>query len=215
MEEAIHLIDIPFYSTNRNVLTNAELKIPGLRMFGKHTMTTAVSPLPMHYHKNCFEITYVSDGVITFHVGEKDYKLRGGDVFLTFPNEVHSTNLFPMSVGEIFWFQLDLTTPNNILFLNKAASKTLVNQLLHLEHHLLITNSKEMLFLLKKSFEASFLIKNPYLSSSYLTVFLQKLLECNTLPETRLSLDIESSVNYILTLSMAALSAVPPTGVKV
>lgn len=168
-------------------------------MLGKHTMTTAASPLPMHYHKNSFEITYVSDGVITFHVGEKDYKLHGGDVFITFPDEVHSTNLTPMSLGEIFWFQLDITNPNNILFLNKLASKTLVNHLLHLEHHLLKTDSKEMLLLLKKSFEASFNFKNAFLSSSYLTVFLQKLLECNTLPETKLSLDMESSVNYILT----------------
>lgn len=198
MEEIIHLIDTPYYSTYRNVLTNAELKIPGLKMFGKHTMTTAVSPLPKHYHKNSFEITYVSDGVITFHVGEKDYKLRGGDVFITFPGEVHSTNLTPMPVGEIFWFQLDITSPNDILFLNKVASKTLVNNLLHLEHHLLKTNSKEMLLLLKKSFEAIFNFKNTYLSSSYLTVFLQKLLDCNTLPETKLSMDMESSVNYII-----------------
>ncbi len=199
MEEAIHLIDVPVYSANRNVLTNAELKIPGLKMLGKHTMTTAVSPLPNHYHKNCFEITYVSDGVITFHVGEKDYKLRGGDVFITFPDEVHSTNLTPMSVGEIYWFQLDITNPKNILFLNKTASNTLVNHLLHLDHHLLNVNSKEMLLLLKKSFDASFHSKNTLLSASYLTVFLHKLLECNSLPQTKLSMDMESSVNYILT----------------
>lgn len=198
MQNAIHLIDRPYFSANRNVLTTEQLQIPGLQMFGKHTMTTAIAPLPDHYHKDCFEITYVSDGVLTFSVREKDYKLSGGDVFITFPDEIHSTNLIPMSVGEIYWFQISSLDFENILHLNSDASNALIFSLHNLNHHLIKTNTKEMLLLLRKAFEAVFQKNNPYLASSYLCVFLQRLIEYSSLPQSGLTPDIEKSVSYIL-----------------
>ncbi|SCP97358.1 AraC family transcriptional regulator [Anaerobium acetethylicum] len=198
MEHAIHLIDKPYFSTNRNVLTQEQLQIPGLQMFGKHTMTTAIAPLPNHYHKGCFEITYVSDGVISFSADSSDYKLSGGDVFITFPDEIHSTNLIPISVGEIFWFQINITEADTILDLNRNASADLITALQSLNSHLIKTDTKEMFQLLRKSFEACFLNQNRHLASSYLCVFLNRLIEYDNLPQSGLTQDIEGSVAYIM-----------------
>ena len=111
MEHAREVTDSYFVSRYRTVYTWQELGVPGLRMFGKHTMTQACAPLSPHFHKNAYEFTFVTEGAIHFTTQEKDYELSGSDVFMTCPDEVHSTNFRPLSAGEIIWFQLDVSDP--------------------------------------------------------------------------------------------------------
>ena len=128
-EKAEESVDSYFVSRYRTIYTANEMGIPGLRMFGKHTMNQARAPLSPHFHRNAYEFTFVMEGAIHFTTGKQDYELSGSDVFMTRPNEVHSTNFRPLSAGEIIWFQLDVSDPGAFLFLSREAAGELMEDL--------------------------------------------------------------------------------------
>lgn len=79
-------------TASRIVLTSRELQIPGLRSFGWQRDVSASWPLPNHFHENLLELTFIAEGNYTFRIGGADYPLKGGELFIAYPNEIHSTN---------------------------------------------------------------------------------------------------------------------------
>lgn len=116
----------------RKIYTYQEHRIPGLRMIGYHNTPHAMASLKPHYHKDCFEFSYVVQGNVQFSVNEKDYHVSGGEMFLTFPNEVHSTGDMPMSLHQMYWFQLDISDPTHFLFLDPKIASSLIDRLFQL-----------------------------------------------------------------------------------
>ena len=89
VKKPIAWIDSPVYTKERQILTSQTLQVPGLRMIGHHSTAHAIAALDSHYHEDCFEFTYFLHGNVRFSVGGHSYPLSGGDLFVTFPNEVH------------------------------------------------------------------------------------------------------------------------------
>jgi AraC-like DNA-binding protein len=52
------------------------------------------------------EVIYLHRGRQTYQVGGCEHLLRGGDVFITFPGEEHSSGGEPQQRSVIYWFQL-------------------------------------------------------------------------------------------------------------
>lgn len=196
---AINVEDDFYLSSYRNVLVPTQLHVPGLQMFGKHTITSALPPLLYHYHKNCFEFTYVSKGTITFSVDDIDYKLTGGDTFITRPDQTHSSNFSPISVSELYWFRIDAATCKSILHLDEEASLSILSSLHQIPNPLIKTDQKEMLSYIKKSFSIFMNQQSPYMAASYLAIFLHRLLDYSKKTQFSLSPDIDASIHYILT----------------
>lgn len=113
----------------RKVFTEHEHGIPSLRMFGYHNTTHAIPALNMHYHKNSFEFTFIVQGNLRFSVDGHSYSLSGGDMFVTFPNEVHDTGNIPMSLHQMYWFQLEVNDPNRFLYMDSSVARCLIEQL--------------------------------------------------------------------------------------
>lgn len=198
MLEAMEWNDVFFMSPDRKVLTSEYLQIPGLQVFGRHTITNAVDPLLWHYHKDTFEIVYVSKGSITFSTEQKDYSISGGSAFVVHPNEIHSTNCIPMSVGEIYWIQLNIANEENLLYLNREASAHLIHRIRSLPHHTVAINNSDVLSSLKQAFKICLHSGNKYIAAAHLTLFLQYLPEYSDTTQFTLTPDIGKSVNYIL-----------------
>ncbi len=191
-------IDIPFFSKKRTVLTQNELMIPGLRTLGQHNISTAISPLPPHIHKNCFEITYIANGTISFFINEAEYKISGGDVFISYPDEVHSTNHLPLSVGSVYWFQLDISDPAGFLYLQPEWAQALIDGLKNIKAHVVKTNKKQMEQLTQQIFHLSRYTDRKFELCSYLVCFLHKLVEFSGETQFQLTPDIGKAVDYIL-----------------
>lgn len=198
MSTPINWIDNYYFSKDRIVLTFEQLRIPGVRTFGKHTMQTAVSPLLPHFHENCFEITFVTKGMILFYVNNREYRVNGGDAFIAFPNEMHSTNSTPMSVGEILWLQLDISSEADFLFLDRKAAATLIRQLHAIPHHNIRTDNKEIRSVLTKAFSLVLESGNEMMTASYITIYLHLLIHFSKETQFPLTPDIGQSLNYIL-----------------
>ena len=199
--------DKQFQSKYRTVLTREQICIPGIEMIGRHTIKSALPPLELHYHPDCFELTFVLEGTIAFgteqsdeRTGEKiqkEYHLNGGDIFVTFPDEVHSSNMMPVLRSEIIWFQFDVSRPEELLFLDPQASSDLLKRMRELKGHVFRMKTF-MPSLIKDAFQSVIRGQSPQLSASYLALILNLMTEEIHPEENALSEDIRQSAQYIL-----------------
>ena len=117
-------------SHERNEWSGKATHIPGVLMFGHYHYLAAQSGLAGHRHEDALEICFLARGEQTYRVGEKIYRLRGGDQFVTFPNEWHDTAGEPEQKGELYWIILQSTAPaKNALQLQPALSRELLRRL--------------------------------------------------------------------------------------
>lgn len=109
---------------DRTVLTSDELFIPGLRTFGHQLMRSAAPALPLHYHKDAFEVVLVTEGDVSFWINGVEARGMVREVHLVQPNTPHSTNNKPLTNGEIYWLQLETDVPDT-LYLTQRSWETI------------------------------------------------------------------------------------------
>jgi len=200
-------------SKYRTTITEEQMRIPGLRMIGRHVIYDVLPSLAWHYHENAFEFSVPTKGNFSFVTTEKDYNFSPGDVFISFPDEIHGTNQEPISLGELYWFQLDVSCPEEILFLCPEASKSLIDRLKKMPHHVVHLESARMTPLVVKAFEAA--CERKYsLTAALLQLYLQFLLEGAGKETSYISTniqqtldDIEANITAEISLQMLADAA--------
>lgn len=197
MDKPINWIDHPFKSKERLVFTNEQLQIPGVRSLGRHNIQSAVPALTSHYHKDALEITYVTKGTLELYVNESEYHVNAGEAFIAFPNEVHSTNGIPMSLGEIYWLQLDFHDVDRFLYLDPEAANNIIQKLKAINHHQIYTDNKEIQKLMVKIFELIHDKTNRYLIANYLTLYLYLLISFSNNEHRPIAADIDQSLTFI------------------
>lgn len=117
----------------RTVLLGEQTWINSLSTFGHATNNKAELPLIDHYHKDKIEFVIIVDGIQKYTASGIEYTLYGGDVFITQPNEIHSSGKSPQSVNEILWFQIDLSKSDLFLGLNEQNGLHMFNRILNFE----------------------------------------------------------------------------------
>lgn len=191
---------------NRIMLTESQLGIPGVRMFGHHISYNATESLSWHYHENAFEFSFPSKGTFSFSTVEKNYPFSGGEIFISHPDEIHGTNETPITVGELYWFQLDTSIEKDFLFLNEQAAHDLITKLNRISHHVIRTDSKKMLPILEKAFELAKSKENKYFTASLLQMFLRLVIFYSQKEPISISGDIQASLHFIQEHITAALT---------
>lgn len=197
MDTPINWKDDYFVSKERVILTNNELKIPGIRLFATHKIQHAILPLLPHYHENAFEFTLVVKGSMSFYTAKKDYTISGGDVFISFPDEVHSTNDTPISLNHQYWMQVDISDPHNFLFLNDETASELIRELHLIDKHVIATDNKQIRYIIEKAFELAGNPESRFLVAGYLSIFLQLLISFSKENRYHTAADIETAIEYI------------------
>lgn len=91
---------------NRLILDMSKFGIEIFDEFGKYNYINTQSILPTHQHPKMIEICYLAKGYQEYFVEKEVFKLFGGDIFMTFPDEVHGTGNNPEMKGELYWMVL-------------------------------------------------------------------------------------------------------------
>jgi AraC-like DNA-binding protein/quercetin dioxygenase-like cupin family protein len=86
----------------------SRLGIGGVQLFGYQKYLGAQPQLPDHAHPHCIELCYLARGRQCFRVEGRNFWMTGGQVFATFPGEVHSSGEQPMEKSELYWLIIDL-----------------------------------------------------------------------------------------------------------
>lgn len=109
----------------RLVYSGTKLSVPGVRSLGYYRYLSAQRALPPHIHADAMEISLLVRGQQTYRVYEDIYKIESGEVFITFPEELHDSCGQPEEKGEMYWLQLHLLEPDNFLGLSTASAVVL------------------------------------------------------------------------------------------
>ena len=132
----------------RRVLDLRPAGLGEIPMLGVYSYTHAHPDLPLHHHSRGLEICFLHRGNQVFEVKGQTYHLRGGDVFVTFPDEPHSTGGAPSEPGILYWLNLRVPPPGRrLLELPSGESESLIQGLLQLpERHFHATRPTRALF---------------------------------------------------------------------
>ncbi|MEI6715572.1 MAG: AraC family transcriptional regulator [Verrucomicrobiota bacterium] len=92
----------------RTILDLTRLGIANLRVLGRYRYLRAHPPLEDHSHPGMMEISYLARGTQNYWLGKECFRMSGGDLFVTFPDEPHSTGPDPEHCGMMYWLILEL-----------------------------------------------------------------------------------------------------------
>lgn len=120
---------------HRIVIDLRDHHIAEVPVLGRYDYRQAQRRVDLHVHRGALEICYLATGRQMYRVGQQDYVLRGGDVFVTWPDEVHSTGESPQEKGKLYWVQFLLPRRSHpFLNADRAAAAQLVARLRRLPH---------------------------------------------------------------------------------
>ncbi len=93
---------------NRQIIGLVEYGLPEDSSLGTYVHLEADHALGLHSHPNAVEICYLHRGEQIYEVNGEEFRMKGGDVFVTFPDEPHSTAGLPQEKSELFWLIVPL-----------------------------------------------------------------------------------------------------------
>ena len=94
---------------NRQTIEFEELGIPHLLRLGKvEFAANTQSALEPHIHPNQFEICYHYDGRQHYEVEGQGFETASGDLFLTYPNELHGSGSSGEEKSKLFYLIFEL-----------------------------------------------------------------------------------------------------------
>ncbi|CAN5558901.1 AraC family transcriptional regulator [soil metagenome] len=110
--------------------------VEGVIALGRYNHTSAHPGLAEHAHGGAIEICFLVKGLQTYRLGACDYRLTGGDVFIAFPDEKHSTGGNPQEKGELYWMTLSASPPSGrLLGLPDKQGRAVLRSLLGIGKH--------------------------------------------------------------------------------
>jgi len=86
----------------------AEFGIPDCYLLGRYNHVSAMQGLQPHAHPAAMEICHLVRGRQIYEVNGDHFPMVGGDLFITFPGEIHSTDRLPQEKGILYWMILRL-----------------------------------------------------------------------------------------------------------
>lgn len=104
-------IDIKSTDT-RKIIDFRKAGFTDMVVLGKYNYTKTQKKLAEHVHKNMIEFCYLNKGSQWFFVNDSQYLVRGGDVFIHFPGEVHGSGDYPESNGLLYWLIIKYARTN-------------------------------------------------------------------------------------------------------
>jgi AraC-like DNA-binding protein len=109
--------------------------VTDVTLLGRYNYTSAQPALVDHIHLKAIEICFLVKGCQTYRVGGQNYRLTGGDVFITFPNERHSTGGSPEEKGVLYWMVLRVPADGgDFLGLRRSQGETMLKALFAIEN---------------------------------------------------------------------------------
>ncbi|WP_029277321.1 AraC family transcriptional regulator [Pedobacter borealis] len=115
---------------NRTIINFQKEGYDDLCVLGRYKYSKAEKYLEEHTHVGMIEICYCDKGSQLFFVNNKKHLVNGGDIFIHFPGEVHSTGGEPEERGCLYWLIIKIDNiklkPGNKICANVASLLDLI-----------------------------------------------------------------------------------------
>lgn len=100
-------------SPERQILDFRPLGFHDVVVIGRYDYQAPHEGLGMHCHRGMIEICLLEKGRQVYVVEDREYAIQGGDVFITYPGELHGTGRHPESKGRLYWFLMHVPGPHD------------------------------------------------------------------------------------------------------
>lgn len=120
-----NVTDVYTWEKERKVLTEAELKIPGLEMIGYNYEPKNSRVLIPHVHRDSMEIIYMVSGIQTYSIDSRKYTFQGNQFLITPADVLHSSGTSPYGRCETYWMRLYQEYTPGFLHMDDTAGKAL------------------------------------------------------------------------------------------
>lgn len=97
-----------------------------------HALRRAAGGFDAHLHPGDMELVYIARGELCWWAGDGVFPLRGGDIYLTFPDEPHGSRDNLIAPCELYWFTLECAPRRDLAGLRRHDSDALRQKLLSL-----------------------------------------------------------------------------------
>lgn len=135
---------------SRTIINFKKMGFKQLYVLGRYNYTRSQRELAEHKHVGMLEICYYDKGRQVFEVEDEKYLVRGGDVFLHYPGEKHSSGGSPEEKGKLYWLIVSASPKKAGAFKNDELSylcnKLLVRKERHFRGSALLKNILEDIF---------------------------------------------------------------------
>lgn len=99
---------------------------------GRYNYNKTEMHLDNHVHKGMIEICYYDKGSQWFEVKNKRHLVKGGEVFIHYPDEVHGSGGYPEAKGTLYWLIMRVD-PSEQINMPENATELLLRELLRLQ----------------------------------------------------------------------------------
>lgn len=117
-------------TTERSIINFSKFNLDGKVRLGRYSYKHVHGELETHSHDGMMEICYCDKGMQVYEVAGKEYQIRGGDVFITFPNEPHGTAQHPEEKGTLYWLIVQIPEKEHFLHYGAEESAVFINELM-------------------------------------------------------------------------------------
>lgn len=188
-------------SSERKIIDLRKLKFRDIYVLGRYNYSFAHKPLAKHTHGRMIEICLQDEGVQLYNIEGTDYRLKGGDILLTFPNEKHGSAGTPLNRGRQYWMLIRIPGKNErFLNLSPDESRALVNGLLsvktrHFKGRRILKFYLERIFEAHDSAEPS--MRHAEIKNWALRFLLDVLADARRFAESRISYKVKRVLDHI------------------
>ncbi|MDR6784885.1 AraC-like DNA-binding protein [Pedobacter africanus] len=117
-------------TTERSIINFSKFNLEGRVRLGRYSYKHVHGELETHAHDGMMEICYCDKGMQVYEVNGKEYQLKGGDVFITFPNEPHGTARHPEEKGTLYWLIVQIPEKERFFHYDKEESAVFIKELM-------------------------------------------------------------------------------------
>lgn len=123
------------YQPYHKMIDLVEFGFPEVPLVGVFRTRRATNALDDHIHAGLMEICYLKSGQMVFTVDGRDYVCRGNQIFITWPDELHSSGRHPQGRGWLYWMQIRLPKRfRSFLGQSSATATPLIDALRSMPH---------------------------------------------------------------------------------
>lgn len=156
-------------------------------------------PLELHTHPDQFEICYYFVGSQIYIINNQYYRTKGGDIFISFPNETHSTGFY-CEEKSVFYYMIFKLNENTKLFSDFNEEETIYFRycLFNIKNRQL--QSTKRIKDIFQEIRKEHLGKRPLMRAkikSLLVEFFCELIYCYNNPEKEIQIDIQKTIDYL------------------
>lgn len=117
-------------TAERSIIHFSRFGLEGKVRLGRYSYKHVHGELETHSHDGMMEICYCDKGMQVYEVNGKEYHIRGGDVFITFPNEPHGTARHPEEKGTLYWLIVQIPEKGRFLHYDDEESTVFIKELM-------------------------------------------------------------------------------------